>query len=371
MINTNNKILIACFVAVLSSISLAETATATANQATASVKNLQSHDVEDLVVLGKIAKQNEAVNETVLNNEAVRETLNEFQQDNRNQSTAQSANHTPKNLPQSTAQGVEAEKLALKNPVIDEAKILTAGQKSTLEQKVRHIYEQGLAQPAVVIVSTTEGVDIFSYAMQVAERWQLGTKNSDNGLLIVVAVNDRKIQILTGYGLEGVIPDAIAKRIIREDITPFFKQGDYAGGINAGLNRMEERLLADPEVLKQADENQKFQHSVEEISPVPFAIIGLFVGMFLTSLLGRLVGAGVTAGGVLVVGLLVGFGFFTSLIIAILLFVFLLIRNTGGGGRGGSVYIPTGGGFGGGGFGGGGYSGGGGGFGGGGAGGSW
>lgn len=367
MINKNTKILIAGFVAVLPSVSFAETATATANQATATVKNLQSQDAEDLVALGKIAKQNEAVNETMLNNETVRETLNEFHQNN---TSAQPTNHTPKNLPQSIAQGVEADKLVLQNPVIDEAKILTTGQKSILEQKIRHIYDKGLAQPAVVIVSTTNGVDIFSYAMQVAERWQLGTKNSDNGLLIVVAVNDRKIQILTGYGLEGVIPDAIAKRIIREDITPFFKQGDYAGGINAGLNRMEEHLLADPEVLKQADENQKFQHSVEEISPVPFAIIGLFVGLFLTSLLGRLVGAGVTAGGVLVVGLLVGFGFFTSFVIAILLFLFLLFRNTGGGGRGGGVYIPTGGGFGGG-FGSGGYSGGGGGFGGGGAGGSW
>lgn len=361
--------MIVCCFAVLSNVSLAETATATANHTTNNVKNLQSHDVEDLVALKKIAKQNEAVNETVLNNEAVGETLNEFQQDNN--TTVQPTNHTSKNLPQSTAQGVEADKLILQNPVIDEAKILTTGQKSTLEQKIRHIYDKGLAQPAVVIVSTTNGVDIFNYAMQVAERWQLGTKTSDNGLLIVVAVNDRKIQILTGYGLEGVIPDAIAKRIIREEITPFFKQGDYAGGLNAGLNRIEERLLVDPEVLKQTDANQKFQHSAEEISPVPFAIIGLFVGMFLTSLLGRLVGAGVTAGGVLVLGLLVGFGFFTSLMIAILLFVFLIFRNTSGGGGGGGIYIPTGGGFGGGGLGGGGYHGGGGGFGGGGAGGSW
>lgn len=369
MINKKTKILIICFFALLSSVSFAETATATANQATASVKNLQSHDVEDLVALGKIAKQNDVVNETVLNNEAIRETLNEFQPDEH--TNKQSANNTPTTLPKSNAQGIEANKLILQNPVIDEAKILTATQKNTLEQKIRHIYAKGLAQPAVVIVSTTNGMDIFSYAMQVAERWQLGFKNSDNGLLIVVAVNDRKIQILTGYGLEGVIPDAIAKRIIREDITPFFKQGDYAGGINAGLNRMEERLLADPEVLKQADENQKLQQSVAEISPVPFAIIGLFVGMFLTSLFGRLLGAGLTGGGVLVVGLVIGFGFFTSLILAILLFVFLLIRNNRSG-----VFIPTGGGFGGGGFGGGGfggggYSGGGGGFGGGGAGGSW
>lgn len=348
----------------LSNVAVAETATATANQATAKI---QSHSVDDMAGLVQIGKQNEAVNETIFANEAINETLNHDALPNRqnNEQTATATQTTPK---QSTVQGVDANKLILQNPVIDEAKILTAGQKSALEQKIRHIYDRGLAQPAVVIVSTTNGMAIFDYAMQVAERWQLGTKTSDNGLLIVVAVNDRKIQILTGYGLEGVIPDGIAKRIINEDITPYFKQGDYAGGINAGLNRIEERLSTDPEILKQAD--AKANNEIEEISPIPFLIMGLFIGMFLTSILGRMLGASVTAGGVVIGGTLFGFGFFTSLIIAILLFVFLLIRNTGSGGRGG-VYIPTGGGFGGGGFGSGGYGGGGGGFGGGGAGGSW
>lgn len=363
------------------------TATATANQATAqpTKSTLQSHSVDDMVALSQVAKQNEAVNDAVFGNEAINETLGETlnndalplpngQSNQTSQNSTQNANQNSTQTPrQFTEKGVDSSQLVLQNPVIDQARILTASEKQALEQKIRHIYERGLAQPAVVIVPTTNGTDIFTYAIQVAERWQLGGKKSSNGLLIVVAVNDRKLQILTGYGIEGVIPDAIAKRIIMEDITPYFKQGDFAGGINAGLNRIEERLSTDPDILKQADAEKMQQSQAEEISPIPFAIISLFIGFFLTSILGRFLGASVTAGGAVVAGTLFGFGFFTSLLIAFLLFVFLLVRNTGGGGRGGgSVFIPTGGGgFGGGGFGGGGYGGGGGGFGGGGAGGSW
>lgn len=379
----------------LSNPSLAETATATANSnhanqatATATATNnaniLQSHSVADMVALGQVAKQNEAVNDAVFGNEAIQETLNHdalplptgTQNQVSNQSSSQtSANQTTQIMPrQSTEKGVDSKDLALQSAVIDQARVLTASEKSALEHKIRQIYQRGLAQPAIVIVPTTSGTDIFSYAMQVAERWQLGGKDSDNGLLIVVAVNDRDLQILTGYGLEGVVPDAIAKRIIREDITPYFKQGDYAGGLNTGLNRIEERLTTDPQILAQADAEQAKQQQVSEASPIPFAIMALFVGFVLTGIFGRFLGASVTAGSVIIGGTLFGFGFFTSLIIGILLFVFLLIRNTGGGRGGGVVIVPTGGfgggGFGGG-FGGGGYGGGGGGFGGGGAGGSW
>ncbi|ELA09572.1 hypothetical protein MOMA_04180 [Moraxella macacae 0408225] len=264
----------------------------------------------------------------------------------------------------------DSKSLVLQSAVIDEAMVLSSTEKNALEQKIRHIYQRGLAQPAIVIIPTTGDSDIFSYAMQIAERWQLGGKDSDNGLLIVVAIKDRNIQIVTGYGLEGVIPDAIAKRIIREDITPYFKQKDYAGGLNVGLNRIEERLTTDPQILAAADASLAKQQQISEISPIPFAIIALFVGFVLTEVFGRFLAASISAGGVLVGGILLGFGFFTSLIIAVLLFVFLLIRTTGGGKRGGVVITPSGG-FGGGGFGSGGYSGGGGGFGGGGAGGSW
>ena len=89
-----------------------------------------------------------------------------------------------------------------------------------------------------MIVPSTDGIDIFDYALAVAERWQLGQADTDDGLLITVAVNDRKMYILTGYGLEGVLPDAALSRIIRDDITPAFKSGNYAQGLSAGLHAL-------------------------------------------------------------------------------------------------------------------------------------
>lgn len=281
----------------------------------------------------------------------------------------------------SSSQAIAADKLILNEPVIDEAHILTPAEKQQLSQQLRQIYDKGLAQAAIVIVPTTNGMPIFDYAMQVAERWKLGKKDTDDGLLILVAINDRNIYILTGYGLEGVIPDAIAKRIIREDVTPYFKQGDYAAGLSAAVAHIEQRLSADPEALARADAQQQTSH---EETPSLFGvfIIALVFGMFITNILGRIIGSLVTAGGFLfIASQMIGAGFLVSLIMAIFLWLFLLMRGSGGsfptggggfgsGGFGGGGFGGSSGGFGGG-FGGGGFSGGGGGFGGGGAGGSW
>lgn len=219
--------------------------------------------------------------------------------------------------------------------------------------------------------------------MKVADRWKLGKKDTDQGLLMVVAVNDRKMYILTGYGLEGTIPDAVAKRIISDDITPRFKQGDYAGGITAGINRIEERLTTDPAILKQADANRVNTNANSNAQSnqeggIPLIFLGFFgfvAGMILTSILGRFFGSIATAGGIVTLGTIFGAGLLGSMFVAFIVFLFLLFRGGGGrGGRGGGgvVFLPGGGGgFGGGGFGGGGFSGGGGGFGGGGAGGDW
>lgn len=100
-----------------------------------------------------------------------------------------------------------------------------------------------------MIVPTTGQEDIFDYALRVGEKWQLGSSKRDNGLLIAVAINDHRIQILTGYGLEGVLPDIVASRIIRNQITPYFKQAQYAQGLNAGLDEIGRILNLDPKLL--------------------------------------------------------------------------------------------------------------------------
>lgn len=374
---------------------VAETATATANSATVIAKpTLQDHSVEDMVAIAKTAQTNEALNDAVLNNDAIKETLGNDAlpipgsiqaTGNQATATANAQTTTTTTSKQSTQAPVAADKLILNNPVIDEAKILSASDKQAIETKLRSLNDRGLAQAAVVIVPTTNGEDIFDYSMKVADRWKLGKKDTDQGLLIVVAVNDRKMYILTGYGLEGTLPDAVAKRIISDDITPRFKQGDYAGGITAGINRIEERLTTDPAILKQADANRVNTNSNAQSSPeggIPLIFLGFFgfvAGMILTSILGRFFGSIATAGGIVTLGTIFGAGLLGSIFVAFIVFLFLLFRGGGGGrgGRGGGevVFLPGGGfgggGFGGGGFGGGGFGGGGGGFGGGGAGGDW
>lgn len=382
---------------------VAETATATANSANVTTKpTLQDHSVEDMVAIAKTAQTNEALNDAVLNNDAIKETLGNDalpipgvntqasgNQTNNNQATAtaNAQTTTTTTSKQSTQAPVAADKLILNNPVIDEAKILSASDKQAIETKLRSLNDRGLAQAAVVIVPTTNGEDIFDYSMKVADRWKLGKKDTDQGLLMVVAVNDRKMYILTGYGLEGTIPDAVAKRIISDDITPRFKQGDYAGGITAGINRIEERLTTDPAILKQADANRVNTNANSNAQSnqeggIPLIFLGFFgfvAGMILTSILGRFFGSIATAGGIVTLGTIFGAGLLGSMFVAFIVFLFLLFRGGGGGrggrGGGGVVFLPGGGfgggGFGGGGFGGGGFSGGGGGFGGGGAGGDW
>ncbi|WP_434082582.1 TPM domain-containing protein [Acinetobacter terrestris] len=265
----------------------------------------------------------------------------------------------------------------LNEPVVDQANILTESQKQEISQRILALHQQGKAQIGVVIVPSTGQEDIFDFAMRVAEKWQLGSAKQDNGLLMAIAVNDRRIQILTGYGLEGVIPDIVASRIIRNQITPYFKQAQYAQGIDAGLVEIERILNMDPEVAQKAAEElkERQQQALHEqqakektFSTALFILIAGIIGSFifgkgLSASTAAVAGtvAGLVNGAGLVTSLLIGGGIFFLLITAIAQTIFQLFLASGGG-RGG-----RGGGFGG----GGGFSGGGGGFGGGGASGSW
>lgn len=263
--------------------------------------------------------------------------------------------------------------LALDKPVIDETGTLDESEILALESKLRQLYGEKLAQAAIVIVPSTNGVPIFDYAFDIAKRWELGDDKIDNGLLVLVAKDDREMYILTGYGLEGTLPDASVKRIIREDIAPYFKKNDYANGLMAGLNAMERRLQGD-ETLTNADKSADTTSSENDGSPIPLFVIVLFFGQFLLQMLGRPLGASIGAGAFFVVSLISGFGFWIALLGAIVIFmaIFLLMgkNSLGGGGYHHSRHRPSGGRVGGG-FGGSSYRGGGGSFGGGGAGGSW
>lgn len=361
----------------------------------ASISN-ENRSVEDLIAIAKAGENNEAINDALLGNEAINDAIlgndalgNEALNPNvNNNSDGNNSAATSQAPVTSSATGVDADKLILNSPVVDQANILNPQQKQRLEAQLKNIYNRGLAQAAVVIVPTTSGIPIFDYALQAAEKWQLGEADTDDGLLIVVAVNDRDMYILTGYGLEGVLPDGALNRIIREDITPYFKPENgsrYFEGISNGINLIEARLSADPEILAQADaqaaERAQSTGDTDEVpSPIFLFIMALIFGSFITNIFGRVFGSILTSGGFFLGSLALGGGLFMTIIMAIFLWLFLISRGSGGGkgggkgGRGGGMILLPGlggGGFGGGGFGGGGFGGGGGGFGGGGAGGSW
>jgi uncharacterized protein len=259
-------------------------------------------------------------------------------------------------------------------PVIDQANVLSATDNQQLSDKLRTIHDAGRAQIGLVLVKSTQGEPIFDYAGRIFTAWKLGDAKRDNGLLIVVATQDRKIQILTGYGLEGIIPDVIASRIIREQITPPFKSGQYAVGLNAAIDRIDTILQQDPETAKAAADQMKAEQSQQQSqgggisgSFILLLVVLVVIGQFTQMIFGRALSSGGLAAAGVGIGLFTGAGLAGSLLLGGAVFMLLLVgilpflsMFLGGGGSGRS-----------GGFGGGGYGGGGGSFGGGGASGSW
>jgi uncharacterized protein len=113
---------------------------------------------------------------------------------------------------------------------------LSAEQVAVLEQKLVAFDDSTSNQIAVVIIKSLEGYDVADYAVRLAEAWGVGRDKKNNGVVLLVALDDRKVTIQTGYGVEGALPDAISRRIIENEITPEFKSGDYYAGIERGTN---------------------------------------------------------------------------------------------------------------------------------------
>lgn len=252
---------------------------------------------------------------------------------------------------------------ALSARVTDLTGTLSAQQKADLEQRLAAFEQERGSQIAILLVPTTRPEEIEQYSIRVAEAWKIGRKGQDDGIIIVVAKEDRALRIEVGYGLEGAIPDAIAKRIIAEVITPRFREGDFHGGLAAAVEQIQ-RLIAGESLPPPkggagagGDGNNVFTLVL---------VLAVVLGGILRAMLGRFLGAGLTGGVVGFAAWLLAGSLFIGIIAAVVAFIFVLAMGSGGGLGGG-----WGGGHrGGGGFGGG-WSGGGGGFGGGGASGRW
>ena len=247
--------------------------------------------------------------------------------------------------------------------VTDLTSTLTAEQQAGLEARLQAFEQQKGSQIAILIVPTTQPEDIAQYSIRAVEAWKLGREKQDDGVLILLAKNDRKMRIEVGYGLEGAIPDVTAKRIISDVMAPYFRQGDFYGGLNAAVERI--AALIDGEALPAPPQQARGgEHDWGDMLPI-LLFGGLIAGAMLRAVLVSFFG-GVATGDLIGSAVwILGGGLIMALVLAFIAFVVTLAGIGSLGGFGG---------YGGGGFGGGsggGFSGGGGGFGGGGASGDW
>ena len=264
---------------------------------------------------------------------------------------------------------------SLESRVTDQTNTLAAAEKNSLESKLKSFEQSKGSQVIVLIVSTTGDETIEQYGIRVADQWKIGREGVDDGVIFLVALQDRKMRIEVGYGLEGAIPDAMAKRIITQIVTPEFRSGHFYDGINDGVDAIIS-LVNGEELPVAASEGRGASGRSKPKLGYFFIILGLVIFGTLNTILkrrlGKLPGSLITAGLIFVlcwVIISVTAAIFATIIMS------LIFNIPHGGGRGGGYHRGGGfygGGFSsGGGFSGGGFSGGGGGFGGGGASGGW
>jgi uncharacterized protein len=184
--------------------------------------------------------------------------------------------------------------------VHDEANILSAQAKAELEYMLKTERDSTSNQIAVLIVPTLNGDDISRYAVEVFEKWKLGKAEKDNGALFLIAVNDRKMRIEVGYGLEGVLTDAVSGRINRNEVAPRFRTGDYDGGVKAGVNAIIQTIKGEYK-----NEEPPQQRKRKRGTPISTIIILLII-IFIAS---RRRGGGGGSGGYWAAGSMLGGGF--------------------------------------------------------------
>lgn len=245
--------------------------------------------------------------------------------------------------------------------VTDLTNTLSQQDQAALESHLAQLEQQKGSQIAILLVPTTQPETVEQYALRVAEAWKLGRDKVDDGVLILLAKNDRKMRIEVGYGLEGAIPDVVAKRIIAEVMAPAFRNGDFAGGLAAAADTL--ARLVDGESLPPAPERQNKPQGGGFGEMLPLLLFGgLIVGGVLRSIFGSFLGGTINGGLIGLAVFLFGGGLLFALVLGVMAFIFTMS---------GGIGLPIGGGGFGGGSGGGGFSGGGGSFGGGGASGDW
>lgn len=234
---------------------------------------------------------------------------------------------------------------ALTQRVTDLTATLSPQDQQALENQLAQVEQQYGSQIAILLVPTTQPEAIEQFSLRVVEAWQLGRQKVDDGILILLAKDDRKMRIEVGYGLEGAIPDVIAKRIIAETMAPRFQQGDFAGGLAAAVDQLA-RLLAGEQLPapKAGKANQGLGDEVSE-NLLPLLLFGVVaIGGALRAMLGSFLGGTVTGGLVGFAVWVLGGGVLLALVLGVVALVMTMtgissmlpmLMGSGGGGGGG------------------------------------
>ncbi len=167
--------------------------------------------------------------------------------------------------------------------VVDEADIFSSEEEAQITDHIQKIQQKTSAEIAILTVPTLHGEDIFEAGMQVVEAWKIGKKDTDNGLLLLISVNDREWQFFTGYGLEGALPDALITRIGDRNFPDAFRSRDYARGVLSSLSDIEGIIEQDPSIVSEYQNN-----NVEVFALIgPLLGMGFVLGSLLSGIFGR------------------------------------------------------------------------------------
>ena len=226
--------------------------------------------------------------------------------------------------------------------VVDKANLLDAATAARINQSVQAFEAAKGAQIAVLIVPTTQPEAIFDFSIRVAEAWKLGRKGVDDGVLFVIAKDDRKMQILTGAGTQGVLTDAMSKRIIAETVAPKFRSGNFGGGIEDVVAQIISVVSGEalPPPKARSDKRSVNSGGGNDFQSLFFVVlfVAIFVFRILRAMIGRFFASGVTAGLIGVGASLFGASLLIAVGVGVLVFVaaFIFGAASSSGRRGGS-----------------------------------
>ncbi|HEY0906884.1 MAG TPA: YgcG family protein [Methylophilus sp.] len=221
----------------------------------------------------------------------------------------------------------------LQSAVTDLTQTLSVQEQTALNQKLTQFAQQAGSQVAVLILPSTQPEDIAQFGIRLADAWKVGRDKQDDGVIVIVAKQDRKMRIEVGYGLEGAIPDAVARRIIAEQLSPAFRQGQFYAGLDLATNTLIKLIQGEQLPAPTAKDHAEPGGLMHWLPILMFAAI--FIGAILRGIFGSFFGSALTGGALALLSGLLGATLLVMLLVAVAAFIFTLAMG-GAGGVGGA-----------------------------------